>query len=58
MPSSRNRGQVWKAPDDHPRVLPIPVPMLAHRYHGWTMSEQTDRLEDLAKRIAAAKEFL
>jgi hypothetical protein len=28
------------------------------RYHGWIMSEYTEPLEDLAKRIASAKEFL
>jgi hypothetical protein len=28
------------------------------RYHGWAMSEHTERLEDLSKRIASAKEFL
>jgi len=30
----------------------------SRRYHERAMSEHTDRIDDLAKRIASAKEFL
>jgi len=38
--------------------LPPRRPKLLDRYHDRPMSEHTERLEDLAERIAAAKEFL
>ena len=40
------------------RSLRVPSSRCAGRYHDRIMSEHTEQLEDLRKRIASAKEFL